>query len=83
MGLNFSYIKNILPNVQAAVQSASSGNKVPIVDNARDHVKDAFAAAGMQFPPDMHSIHYYTWICHNQSANQLKHMHIPDRNLIF
>lgn len=56
MALNMSYMQrnfpSMLANVRAAVQSASSGNKVPIVDNPRAAVKDAFDAAGMSFPAD-------------------------------
>lgn len=52
MGLNFSYIKDILPRVQSIVRDASNGKKATIVANPLDHVKDAFSAAGMQFPAE-------------------------------
>lgn len=52
MGLNFSYFKNVLPRVQSIVRDASNGKKATMVANPLDHVKEAFSAAGMQFPAD-------------------------------
>ena len=50
MALNMAYLQRNLPsmllNVRNAVQSASSGKKVPIVDNPRGAVQEAFDAAG-------------------------------------
>lgn len=54
MALNMAYLQRNLPsmlsNVRNAVQSASSGKKVPIVDNPREAVMEAFESAGMDFP---------------------------------
>lgn len=56
MGLNMSYLQrnfpSMLSHVRAAVEAASSGKKVPIVDNPLSAVKDSFEAAGMPFPDD-------------------------------
>ena len=52
MGLNFSYFKDILPRVQSIVRDASNGKKASMVANPLDNVKEAFSAAGMQFPAE-------------------------------
>ena len=52
MGLNFSYIKDILPRVQSIVRDASNGKKASMVANPLDHVKEAFDSVGMQFPAE-------------------------------
>ena len=52
MGLNFSYFKDILPRVQSIVRDVSSGKNASMVANPLDHVKEAFSAAGMQFPAE-------------------------------
>lgn len=56
MALNMAYLQRNFPtmlaNVRNAVASASSGNKVPIVNNPNAAVKEAFEAAGMSFPAD-------------------------------
>lgn len=55
MALNMAYLQrnfpSMLANVRNAVSQASAGKPVSI-NLSRDNVKDAFEAAGMQFPAD-------------------------------